>query len=300
MKLGLAKNGLRSLSLFLAAPLLFACSMEQADGDPIDSLASEPEDQLATAQQALSARDSNLTFTADVSGDSWTDWITVTPANAFIVDPSESGAPTRQWLKHGGPPLERDQIAFVDFNGDKKTDVIVQGYDNKFWVSLSTGTTFSAPANWVTHGGTYRAGQAQYVDVNGDKKMDLVYQGLDNHFWVSVSTGTGFKPPANWVNHGGTFQNGHAKYGDFNGDGKDDLVLWGGGNAMWVSTSYGTGFTAPKAWVTAPSGTSYYYLTDYDHNGKDDIVFSSSSTGFRWVAISTGTGFNAPVRCGSC
>ena len=74
-------------------------------------------------------------------------------------------------------------------------DLIFQGWDNTFWVSLSTGTSFTSPTLWVQHGGLFQQGQAQYADLNGDGRPDLIFQGVDDNFWVSLSTGSGFTAP---------------------------------------------------------------------------------------------------------
>jgi hypothetical protein len=37
------------------------------------------------------------------------------------------------------------QAHLVDLNGDGKADLIFQGWDNTFWISLSTGTSFTVP-----------------------------------------------------------------------------------------------------------------------------------------------------------
>lgn len=290
------------LCFALAAPLLLACAVQPTDGEDSADATERPETasgeeaNLGTSQSAVTYfRSYNLTFVEDFTGDGVGDWMTVAPDNTFFVENSSTDAET-VWVKHGGSPLNDDQINFIDFNGDKKMDMIVQGYDNRFWVSISTGTTFKPPANWLTHGGTYHEGQAQYVDVTGDGKADVVFQGLDNHFWVSVTTSAGFKPPANWVTHGGTFVAGKAQYGDVNGDGKADLVFLGGGNQFWVSTSTGSGFTAPKSWLTGPAGNLYHSVVRVNADARADLRFVDGA-GKYWVAYSTGTGFNAPVRC---
>ena len=140
------------------------------------------------------------------------------------------------------------QVQYADLNGDGKADLIFQGLDNNFWVSLSTGTGFTSPALWVVHGGSFVKGQAQYADLNGDGKIDLIFQGLDNNFWASLSTGTGFTPPTLWMVHGGSFVSGQAQYTDINGDGKADLIFQGLDNNFWVSLSTGSSFTAPQFW----------------------------------------------------
>jgi hypothetical protein len=91
-----------------------------------------------------------------------------------------------QWVQHGGVYLAGDAAQYADVNGDGKADLIFQGVDNAFWVSLSTGNGFTSPTWWAQHGGTFIAGQAQYADVNGDDKDDLILQVVDNDFWDSL------------------------------------------------------------------------------------------------------------------
>jgi hypothetical protein len=80
-------------------------------------------------------------------------------------------------------------VQYADLNGDGLADMIFQGNDNRFWVSLSTGSGFTAPANWITHGGGFNNASAQYTDLNGDGLTDLIYRGLDNQFHVSLMAG---------------------------------------------------------------------------------------------------------------
>jgi hypothetical protein len=136
---------------------------------------------------------------------------------------------------------------YADLNGDGRADLIFQRMDNSFWISLSTGPSFTPPELWMDHGGTFLEGQAQYVDLNGDGKADLIFQGSDNNLWVSLSEGTHFAPPALWMDHGGSFVAGQAQYADLNGDGKEDLIFEALDGTFWVSLSTGAGFTPPVA-----------------------------------------------------
>jgi subtilisin family serine protease len=188
------------------------------------------------------------------------------------------------------------QVQYTDVNGDGKADLIFQGLDNNFWVSLSTGTDLTLPTLLVVHGGTFVNGQAQYADLNGDGKADLIFQGGDNKFWVSLSTGSGFTSPALWMVHGGTFVKGQAQYADLNGDGKADLIFQGLDNNFWVSLSTGTGFTSPALWVvhggSFVNGQAQY--ADLNGDGKADLIFQGSDNKF-WVSLSTGSGFTSPA-----
>ncbi len=200
-----------------------------------------------------------------------------------------------QWQDHGGS-FAPGQAQYSDVNGDGRPDLVFQGTDNAFWVSLSTGTSFQAATLWLDHGGSFATGQAQYPDVNGDGKADLAFQGTDNAFWVSLSTGTNFQAAVLWLDHGGSFTSGQAHYPDVNGDGKADLAFQGTDNAFWVSLSTGTNFQAAVLWLdhggSFTSGQAHY--PDVNGDGKADLAFQGTDNAF-WVSLSTGTNFQAAI-----
>ena len=101
-------------------------------------------------------------------------------------------------VQHGGTFVP-GQARYADLNADGKADLILQGWDNTFWVSLSTGTGFTLPALWMDHGGSFVQGQAQYADVNNDGKADLIFRGMNYTFWVNLSTGNSFASPQLWL-----------------------------------------------------------------------------------------------------
>jgi hypothetical protein len=47
-------------------------------------------------------------------------------------------------LKHGGP-FNPAGAHIADVNGDGRADVLMQGVDNSFWLSLSTGSGYTSP-----------------------------------------------------------------------------------------------------------------------------------------------------------
>jgi hypothetical protein len=82
-----------------------------------------------------------------------------------------------------------------------------------------------APEQWLQHGGTFTAGEAQYADLNGDGKADLIYQGKLGQIWESLSTGSGFTPAQEVSHFDGAFQSGEFKLADVSGDHHADLVM---------------------------------------------------------------------------
>jgi hypothetical protein len=194
----------------------------------------------------------------------------------------------QSWMKHGGNFIP-GEAQYADVNGDGKRDLIMQGLDNNFYVSLSTGTGFTGAQSWMKHGGDFIPGEAQYADVNGDGKADLIMQGLDNNFYVSLSTGAGFTGAQSWMKHGGDFIPGEAQYVDLNGDRKADLIMQGLDNNFWVSLSTGTGFTGAQSWIKhsgsfVPGEAQY---ADLNGDGKTDLIMQGLDNAF-WASLSTG------------
>jgi len=198
-----------------------------------------------------------------------------------------------------------------DVNGDKKDDVVGFGADHVF-VSLATGTGFSAPTSWIKH---YTPSQGGWIDqntyprmvgdVDGDGKADLVAFGYAG-VYVGLSTGTGFAPGALWISNFAVGAGGWSSFdkyprtvADVNGDGKADIIGFGADHTF-VALSTGTGFSAPTSWVkhfTVNQGgwaTFDKYpriVSDVDGDGKADLVaFGHAGV---YTSLSTGTAFAA-------
>jgi hypothetical protein len=98
-------------------------------------------------------------------------------------------------MQHGGT-FTAGQAQYADVNGDGLKDLILQSNDNRFFVSTSsTGSGFTAAADWGDLGGSFTPGQAQYADVNGDGRFDLLFQASDNKEYLSLSSGSNFGAP---------------------------------------------------------------------------------------------------------
>jgi hypothetical protein len=240
---------------------------------------------------------------ADVNGDGRADllyfdtgrtnavWVCLSTGTGFA-------APVK-WLQHGvSIPA---QIQYADVNGDGRADALY--FDtfrsNGVWVSLSTGTGFTAPTMWLQHGPSTPE-QIRYADVNGDGRADALYFDTlrSNGVWVSLSTGTGFTAPTKWLQHGPSTPE-QIRYADVNGDGRADALyfdtLRSGG--VWVSLSTGTGFTPPVQWLKfAPSTPDQIWYLDVNGDGYADAVYlDQTNTRGVWVSYSNGLSFSIPV-----
>jgi len=183
---------------------------------------------------------------------------------------------------------------YADIDGDRKADIIFQGIDNQFWLSLSTGEGFAAAQSVLKHGGPFNAAGTHIADVNGDGKADIIFQGIDNQFWLSLSKGAGFAAAQSVLKHGGPFNAAGTHMADVNGDGKADIIFQGIDNQFWLSLSTGAGFAAAQSVIKHggpfnPVGTR---VADVNGDGKADIIFQGIDNQF-WLSLSTGAGFAA-------
>ncbi|WP_159107379.1 VCBS repeat-containing protein [Azospirillum sp. B506] len=192
-------------------------------------------------------------------------------------------------LQQGGNFI-RGQAQYADVNGDGRADLIFQGNDNSFKLSLSNGSGFDTPVSVLQEGGSFVRGQAQYADMNGDGKADLIFQGNDNTFNVALSTGTGFASPFVAMAHGGgtTFVEGQARYADVNADGRADLIFQDNDNTFWVSVSDGASFAGmTKTFAALDHGGSFVLgqagFADFNGDGRSDLMFQSTDNRF-WLS----------------
>jgi len=88
-----------------------------------------------------------------------------------------------------------------DFDGNKKTDLLQITPYGDAWVSLSDGTSFSAPERWGWLNFFYDEAAGNYpitADVNLDGRTDLIQITPFGESWVSFSMGDSFDTPENW------------------------------------------------------------------------------------------------------
>jgi hypothetical protein len=235
---------------------------------------------------------------ADVNGDGKADTLNFDVSGGAgiwvsLSTGSDSTVP-EIWLQHG--PSTPDQIQYADVDGDGKADAL---YFDTFrtsgvWVSLSTGTGFTAPEMWLQHGPS-TPDQIQYADVNGDGKADALYFDTfrTGGVWVGLSAGNAFLAPEMWAQYASSVP-AQIKYFDIDGDGKADALHFDSGGAVRVGLSTGSGFTAPMIWlqhgVSAPEQLQY---VDVNGDGKVDAVyFDTFRSNGVWVSLSIGTGFS--------
>ncbi|MDR2834816.1 MAG: FG-GAP-like repeat-containing protein, partial [Bacteroidales bacterium] len=112
-----------------------------------------------------------------------------------------------------------------DFNGDGKTDLIVQDRDDayKWRVYFSDGKQFVYSNKTLM---TYNGKDISICDINGDGKDDVVLQPSDNQIVVYLSKGDGsFYSEIIPISYNSNYANNYNfGFGDFNNDGINDII----------------------------------------------------------------------------
>jgi FG-GAP-like repeat/IPT/TIG domain len=237
--------------------------------------------------------------TGDFNGDGKTDIIArIQQSGQWWVGLSNgsSGFTTQLWGTWN-PAINWSDVRVGDFNGDGKADLA--GFDpatGNWWVSLSTGSSFTSPALWTTWASAVPWVNVFVGDLNGDGKADVIGQEY-GQWWANVSSGTSFQPtlwgawaPPNpgaldWVD---------VHLADLNGDGRADVIgRYLETGQWWVSLSGKTGFVSTSLWTTWSTAVTWVnvQLGDFNGDGKADLVGQVKESGQWWVGLSTGTSF---------
>lgn len=211
---------------------------------------------------------------------------------------SETGYGVLNWEKlWNSPPLRYgskwitdagnsgDGFYVGDFTGDGRDDIAISRVINsttvKWWISKSTGRSFSAPVTWIADAGNN--GDNFYVgDFTGDGRDDIAISRVINSttvkWWVVRSTGGNFASPSTWSSDFGN--NGDDWFvGLGNADNKNDVFLkrqYTSNTArLYASNSSGSSFLSANILLTDFSNnTDVNYIGDFNGNGKSDFLTS--------------------------
>jgi hypothetical protein len=179
-----------------------------------------------------------------------------------------------------------------DFNGDGKQDVAGIDSSGQWWVSLSTGTSFTPRTKWTQWSVPSAWTKLFVADVNGDGKDDIVGFGFNGAWFVGISDGTGsFVTGPSWAQWSSPSSWSQLFVGDFNGDHKADIAGFGNNGAWFVGLSNGADTFATGAawaqWSTAPSWRQLF-VGDFNGDGKADVT-GFGNNGAWFVGVSNGS-----------
>lgn len=191
----------------------------------------------------------HLTDVAALGNDSrWQ--VGISTGSQFIT---QTWLPAKNW-----PGSMLQNLAVGDFNGDDMTDVAAVLSNKTIIVSLSTGSSFTAPAVWARF--PTRIGTFSFVsvgDFNGDDRADVVaYDRSTGQVWMFQSQSSFFTPMV-WAKQAAAPGNVvKLTIGDFTGDGRTDIALllgtrtWLVGNIEGDQISYSIGGAYTSNWFS--------------------------------------------------
>ncbi len=241
---------------------------------------------------------------ADFNGDGNPD-TAVLEANGITVNLYDSKSNLIS-SSHITIPNANASLVAADLNGDGKFDLAVMvlppNGPGNVTVLLGKGDgTFGPPS-------TFPAGPSPLYlalsDFNGDGKPDLAVSnypttaGAVGNVAVLLGDGRGgFAAPVFYPVGKGPVT---IVADDFTGDGISDIVVLDEGldsNAVWTLVGKGDGTFRTAVSTTTPVGSGYLSYTDFDHDGKLDILIADERSSTMVLMFGNGDGtFRNPQR----
>ncbi len=183
-------------------------------------------------------------------------------------------------------------VAYGDFNGDGKPDLVTANYEaNAVSVLLNNGAGGFDPA--VSYNAGHNPKSVSVGDLNNDGKLDLVVANLTS-FDLSVLLGKGdgtftAAPLVTGMNYPTS-----VAIGDFNSDGKADLVVANSGSYL-TTVMYGKGdgtFAFGFEHFNSEGGMPYAVTTgDFNKDGKQDFAVAFNTNDKVGIYLNLPSGF---------
>jgi hypothetical protein len=198
------------------------------------------------------------------------------------------------------PGVSYGSVAWADYNGDGKQDLLLTGPTSSGYISKlykNTGNGFTEDTTVSLPG--VSDGSVTWADYNGDGKQDFLlagYTGFGVYFSkLYKNTGNGFTEDTTVSLPG--VDNGSVAWADYNGDGKQDLLLTGSTSSGYISKLYkntGNGFTEDTTVSLPGVSDGSVAWADYNGDGKQDFLLTGT-TYISKLYKSTGNGFTEDI-----
>ncbi|KJU82912.1 conserved hypothetical protein, membrane [Candidatus Magnetobacterium bavaricum] len=209
----------------------------------------------------------------------------------YEIDINDDGQSDTMWQNSNGGDVSGGSFSFRglsaeweikatgDFNGDDKSEVVLQDTNGDVYVWITDGAGYYAQLNLPKEWALKAIG-----DFNGDGKSDIIWQNSttgDTAMWLMDGARINTLVVKGLSSGGAAVQWEIKAAGDFNGDGKSDIILQNTNNndvVIWlmdgariIRADYAQ-HGLPKEWVLKAIG-------DFNGDGKSDIIWQNSTTG---------------------
>ena len=198
------------------------------------------------------------------------------------------------------PGVYAGSVAWADYNGDGKQDLLLTGYDGSDYISKlykNTGSGFSEDTSISLPGVIYSS--VAWSDYTGDGKPDFLLTGWDNSdnpiSKLYKNTGSGFSEDTTISLPG--VERSSVAWADYNGDGKPDFLLTGGDGSGHISKlckNTGSGFTEDPSVSLPGVYAGSVAWADYNGDGKQDFLLTGYDNSYNRISKlykNTGSGF---------
>ncbi|WP_254171998.1 FG-GAP-like repeat-containing protein [Planktothrix agardhii] len=200
------------------------------------------------------------------------------------------------------PGVSGSSVAWADYNGDGKPDLLLTGSSSSGSISKlykNTGSGFTEDTSVSLPG--VNLSSVAWADYNGDGKPDFLLTGYDGNSYNYISklyknTGSGFSEDTSVSLP--AVGNSSVAWTDYNGDGKTDFLLTGEDNSYnEISKLYkntGSGFSEDTSVSLPAVGNSSVAWTDYNGDGKTDFLLTGEDNSYNRISKlykNTGSGF---------
>ncbi|TNE45113.1 MAG: hypothetical protein EP343_27990 [Deltaproteobacteria bacterium] len=243
---------------------------------------------IANPQSLSASLKSKAVQMLDVNGDGFTDLLDLTTKAVVLnkgqgrwEDTAQNLTVSTANLPH---PSNNVDARFFNYDGDKKTDVIVcNGVNTTYWVGDGKGAWKAVQGS--THiKYSFSKDKMQLFDINGDGLQDLIRLS-EGKIRVKLYLGWGRWTSWTEVSVNGLTQGmlPSVQFGDLNGDSLRDVIVLQGTTLHYFLNRNGSSFGSKQS-ITSVGGqtlpdssTHTVRFADINGNGSRDIVWFNSS-----------------------